>query len=111
LRDDREKSRAGKDDHPPGLNTDASGGRFGRDDHRLLGIVLDEICAMGEEGTGPHVILPRNKKALFWKGADHPVRMVNHPGTKPRPYLMPAAGMHYPSLALRIRAQMEWGPA
>lgn len=64
-----------------------------------------------EEGTGPHVILPRNKKALFWKGADHPVRMVNHPGTKPRPYLMPAAGMHYPSLALRIRAQMEWGPA
>lgn len=62
-----------------------------------------------EEGTQPHVILPKTKKALFWPGADHPVRMVNHPGTQARPYLWPAADMHYPSLAMRIRAQMEWG--
>src|ERR1035437_2261330 len=26
-----------------------------------------------EEGTGPHDIYPRNKKALFWPGAAHPV--------------------------------------
>jgi hypothetical protein len=62
-----------------------------------------------EEGTGPHVILPRHKKALFWPGADHPVRMVFHPGTKARPYLVPSAEQHYPSLALRIRARLEWG--
>ncbi len=62
-----------------------------------------------EEGTLPHVILPRNKKALFWPGADHPVRMVNHPGTKARPYLVPASQQHYPSLPFRIRAELEWG--
>jgi len=36
-----------------------------------------------EEGTKPHVIFPRVKKALFWKGALHPVKRVMHPGTKP----------------------------
>lgn len=43
-----------------------------------------------ELGTPPHVILPRNKKALYWPGAAHPVAKVNHPGTEPRPYLRPA---------------------
>jgi hypothetical protein len=43
-----------------------------------------------EMGTSPHVILPRNKKALYWPGADHPVARVNHPGTPPIPYLRPA---------------------
>ncbi|GGW15751.1 hypothetical protein GCM10018980_51850 [Streptomyces capoamus] len=43
-----------------------------------------------ELGTAPHVILPRNKKALHWPGADHPVARVNHPGTAPHPYLRPA---------------------
>jgi hypothetical protein len=32
-------------------------------------------------GTKPHVILPKDKKALYWPGADHPVKRVNHPGT------------------------------
>lgn len=35
-----------------------------------------------EDGTPPHVIRPKNKKALYWKGAAHPVKQVNHPGTK-----------------------------
>lgn len=43
-----------------------------------------------EMGTMPHYILPSNKKALYWPGADHPVAHVNHPGTKPQPYLRPA---------------------
>lgn len=38
------------------------------------------------EGTAAHVITPRVKKALHWKGASHPVRSVNHPGTKANPY-------------------------
>lgn len=39
------------------------------------------------DGTGPHVIVPTEKRALFWPGAAHPVRMVKHPGTKPNPYM------------------------
>lgn len=35
-----------------------------------------------ELGTPPHVIRPKAKKALFWRGASHPVRRVNHPGTR-----------------------------
>lgn len=44
-------------------------------------------AAAVEFGTGPHVILPKNKKALFWQGAKHPVRKVNHPGSKPNRYM------------------------
>lgn len=43
-----------------------------------------------EMGTMPHFIFPNNKKALFWPGARHPVAYVNHPGTRPYPYLRPA---------------------
>ena len=39
------------------------------------------------KGTAPHTIVPRNAKALFWPGADHPVMRVNHPGTKPNPFV------------------------
>ena len=39
------------------------------------------------DGTKPHTILPRNKKALWWPGAAHPVRRVQHPGTKPNPFV------------------------
>ncbi|MCT4593178.1 MAG: hypothetical protein N4A57_02740 [Anaeromicrobium sp.] len=35
-----------------------------------------------EEGSKPHIIKPKNKKALYWKGAAHPVKQVHHPGTK-----------------------------
>lgn len=34
-----------------------------------------------ERGSRPHVIEAKNKKALHWQGALHPVRKVNHPGT------------------------------
>ncbi|MCM8595367.1 phage virion morphogenesis protein, partial [Accumulibacter sp.] len=39
--------------------------------------------------TAPHVIKPRNKKALAWPGIRHPVRSVNHPGSliPARPFL------------------------
>ncbi|MBY9080999.1 hypothetical protein KIH86_07585 [Paenibacillus sp. HN-1] len=44
-----------------------------------------------EEGTRPHTILPKNKKALYWRGASSPVRRVKHPGTKPYPIVSPTA--------------------
>lgn len=34
------------------------------------------------EGYPKNIIYPRVKKALFWKGAGHPVRVVHHPGNK-----------------------------
>ncbi|MFC8447670.1 HK97 gp10 family phage protein [Kitasatospora sp. NPDC057223] len=43
-----------------------------------------------EYGTGPHIIRPNTKKALYWEGAAHPVAMVNHPGTPAFPFLRPA---------------------
>lgn len=43
-----------------------------------------------EFGSGPHIIRPRNKKALHWPGALHPVAFVNHPGTPAQPFLRPA---------------------
>src|SRR5947209_6882233 len=38
-------------------------------------------AAYVEFGTKPHVIEAKTKKALYWPGASHPVRKVNHPGT------------------------------
>lgn len=40
------------------------------------------------EGTRPHLILPRVKRALYWEGAGHPVRRVLHPGTKANRFLV-----------------------
>src|SRR5829696_4222414 len=34
-----------------------------------------------EEGTPPHIIRPKSKKALYWDGLAHPVAFVKHPGT------------------------------
>lgn len=39
------------------------------------------------EGTGPHEIVPTNAQALYWPGADHPVKRVNHPGTEANPFV------------------------
>ena len=38
-----------------------------------------------EYGTPPHVITPKGKKALYWDGAQYPVKKVMHPGTRPNP--------------------------
>ena len=49
------------------------------------------------EGTGlygPHkemiLIRPKNKKALFWPGAAHPVKSVKIKGQKPNPFFLRA---------------------
>jgi hypothetical protein len=54
-----------------------------------VGSNLDRALWM-EEGTKPHVIRPKNAKALFWPGAEHPYALVNHPGTLAQPFLRPA---------------------
>lgn len=42
------------------------------------------------DGTSPYTIYPSSKKALFWKGASHPVRRVKHPGIRANPFLRKA---------------------
>lgn len=37
-------------------------------------------------GSPPHDIYPRNKRALFWPTAEHPVAHVRHPGYRANPY-------------------------
>lgn len=45
-----------------------------------------EYALAVHEGTPPHEIRPKRKKALYWKGASHPVKRVMHPGTQANPY-------------------------
>jgi hypothetical protein len=40
-----------------------------------------------EFGSLPHIIRPKDKQALFWKGAEHPVKEVRHPGCRPNPVI------------------------
>jgi hypothetical protein len=40
-----------------------------------------------EFGTKPHMIYPKDKMALYWPGAAHPVKSVSHPGTKANPFM------------------------
>lgn len=43
----------------------------------------DEIFGYQDRGTkGPYEIRPRTRRALFWRGARHPVKRVTHPGLK-----------------------------
>jgi len=52
-------------------------------------VVYAAIHQLGGK-TGPHTITAKKAKALFWPGARHPVKSVNHPGSviPPRPFLM-----------------------
>lgn len=45
-----------------------------------------EYALAVHEGTKPHEIKPKTKKALYWEGARHPVKRVMHPGTQANPY-------------------------
>lgn len=56
-------------------------------------IIASQKYAEGvHEGTKPHVIRPKNKKFLSWMGPGGRIfaRSVNHPGSKPRPWLLQA---------------------
>lgn len=61
-----------------------------------------------EKGSKAHVIKPKNGKALYWKGANHPVRSVKHPGTKPKPYLIPAFEEEKPKFIENLKKVIEF---
>lgn len=60
------------------LSQEGLGWRIWTDVHYALAV---------HEGTGPRMIYPKDKQALYWPGADHPVKSVSHPGTKANPYV------------------------
>lgn len=49
-----------------------------------------EYAEAVEKGTAPHRIEAVNKKALWWPGASHPVKSVQHPGSAAYPFMVPA---------------------
>ena len=61
-----------------------------------------------EEGTRPHTIRAKNKKALYWKGAKHPVKQVNHPGSKAKPYLIPAFNQEKDQFLEKLKEVISW---
>lgn len=90
------------------------------DTGRLLGSITSKIdnfqgtsgtnveYARGvEEGTSAHIIKPKNKKALFWEGASHPVRFVRHPGTRGKPFLQPSFEDEIPNFLDNLRRVLE----
>ena len=62
-----------------------------------------------EEGTRPHIIRPKKgKKALYWEGARHPAKSVKHPGSKAKPYLIPAFEKEKEVLIKDLKKVIEW---
>ena len=61
-----------------------------------------------EKGSKAHVIRPKNKKALYWKGATHPVKQVKHPGSKAKPYLIPAFESEKDKFIENLKEAIEW---
>lgn len=84
----------------PSKRARQQGGQTLRDSGRLFRSIIDSSddhsAQVGTNvryaphlhfGTKPHDIKPTGKKALFWRGAAHPVKGVHHPGLEPRPFM------------------------
>ena len=67
-----------------------------------------KYAPMVEFGTRPHIIRAKNKKALYWKGATHPVKQVNHPGSKAKPYLIPAFEKEKDQFLEKLKEVIRW---
>ena len=61
-----------------------------------------------EKGSKAHVIRPKNKKALYWKGAKRPVKLVKHPGSKAKPYLIPAFEKEKDQFLEKLKEVIKW---
>jgi phage gpG-like protein len=59
-------------------------------------------------GTDPYTIRPSLKKALFWPGAAHPMKVVHHPGLPARPFFpFTEAGAMIAAAAGKVKAAAE----
>lgn len=59
-------------------------------------------------GTPPHEILPKLKQALYWEGAMHPVKIVEHPGTKPNDFLADTVQVGDPEADKMMENIFDW---
>lgn len=66
-----------------------------------------DYAADVEFGTPEHEILPVNKKALYWEGAEHPVKRVMHPGSDPKPYVGPAWDAERENVIQDVKDEIE----
>lgn len=93
------------------------------DDHATVEARTDYAAAV-EFGSKPHVIVPKRKKALAWGGerrlsgrlrtgseATHFAKRVNHPGTKPYPYLVPGAERALKKAGILVGIVTRWNRA
>ena len=62
-------------------------------------------AAMVEFGTAPHVIKPRNRRSLFIAGLFREV--VNHPGSRARPFMRPALDAEFGNAVDAIAAEIK----
>ena len=61
-----------------------------------------------EKGSKPHIIRPKNKKALYWEGAKRPVKLVNHPGSRAKPFLIPAFESEKDKFIENLKEAIKW---
>lgn len=69
-------------------------------DNEGLSIFVVDYVKFVEFGSNPHVIRPKNKKALKFKGdqSDVITKLVNHPGTRPNPFIRTAIKTKLPGI-------------
>ena len=67
-----------------------------------------KYAIMVEKGTKAHLIKPKNKKMLYWKGASHPVRIVRHPGSRAKPFLEPAFKKEKDQFLEKLKEVIKW---
>ena len=63
-----------------------------------------KYAAHVEFGTGPHIIRPRRASVLRFSAGGRVVftKLVRHPGTKPKPFMIPGARMALESVGVRV---------
>ena len=61
-----------------------------------------------EKGSKPHIIRPKNKKALYWEGAKRPVKLVKHPGSRAKPFLIPAFESEKDKFIENLKEAIKW---
>lgn len=57
-------------------------------------------------GTAPHTI--QGNPWLYWDGAEHPVRQVQHPGTAPNPFLDEASDASEAEIDAEVEKFEQW---
>jgi HK97 gp10 family phage protein len=57
--------------------------------NNVIMISMPDYALYVEFGTAPHIIRPKNAKALHWQtgGKDVFAKIVHHPGTQPQPFI------------------------